>query len=161
MFYAAPWIHQGIYGLNLVLGVAMCWGGWASNVIHPYLLQRHWTMAWVFVVSTKHECLERIVSRWWFHFFFSFSAWKLGRSSNLTGIFFRWVETTNWLWFAPHTQIVLELHIERLVKKFELWMGWLVEWWISCKQGSISQFTNLCQQWQLILFRLYIHIKNM
>ena len=41
MFYAAPWIHQGIYGLNLVLGVAMCWGGWASNVIHPHPLQRH------------------------------------------------------------------------------------------------------------------------
>ena len=33
--------------------------------------------------------------RWWFQIFLEFSPRKLGKTSNLTSIFFRWVEATN------------------------------------------------------------------
>ena len=42
-------------------------------------------------------CMQpRCFSRWWQLKYFLFSPWSLGKWSNLTSIFFRWVETTNY-----------------------------------------------------------------
>ena len=46
-------------------------------------------------VKASAEFVTWIYSRWWQLKYFLFSPQKLGKMSNLTSIFFRWVETTN------------------------------------------------------------------
>ena len=49
-------------------------------------------------------------ARWWFQIFFLFSPRFVGRWSNLTSIFFGWVETTNYKGQQPKGVILLDVY---------------------------------------------------